>query len=234
MWRTGLAGPKKKYEVGVCMKAILHQQKMSSILAALVTIALGVLLVWWPDRSMDFLCLMLGITIFAIGIIYILGWLARRKKGVPAFFVLPGVILCALGVWLMTSPDSVIILIQYIFGAILIFHGVIDLQGALALASHRWNRWWLDLLLTALTIGLGVLILLNPFGTFSALVILIGAALIYDGVSDLWIIWRLGRANKAAIRKAEEEERLAKEAELQAQAKETVEQIVQERESSGE
>jgi len=216
------------------MKAILHQQKMSSILAALVTIALGMLLVWWPDRSMDFLCLMLGITIFAIGIIYILGWLARRKKGVPAFFVLPGVILCALGVWLMTSPDSVIILIQYIFGAILIFHGVIDLQGALALASHRWNRWWLDLLLTALTIGLGVLILLNPFGTFSALVILIGAALIYDGVSDLWIIWRLGRANKAAIRKAEEEERLAKEAELQAQAKETVEQIVQERESSGE
>lgn len=207
---------------------------MSSILAALVTIALGVLLVWWPDRSMDFLCLMLGITIFAIGIIYILGWLARRKKGVPAFFVLPGVILGALGVWLMTSPDSVIILIQYIFGAILIFHGVIDLQGALALASHRWNRWWLDLLLTALTIGLGVLILLNPFGTFSALVILIGAALIYDGVSDLWIIWRLGRANKAAIRKAEEEERLAKEAELQAQAKETVEQIVQERESSGE
>jgi len=207
---------------------------MSSILAALVTIALGMLLVWWPDRSMDFLCLMLGITIFAIGIIYILGWLARRKKGVPAFFVLPGVILCALGVWLMTSPDSVIILIQYIFGAILIFHGVIDLQGALALASHRWNRWWLDLLLTALTIGLGVLILLNPFGTFSALVILIGAALIYDGVSDLWIIWRLGRANKAAIRKAEEEERLAKEAELQAQAKETVEQIVQERESSGE
>jgi len=207
---------------------------MSSILAALVTIALGVFLVWWPDRSMDFLCLMLGITIFAIGIIYILGWLARRKKGVPAFFVLPGVILCALGVWLMTSPDSVIILIQYIFGAILIFHGVIDLQGALALASHRWNRWWLDLLLTALTIGLGVLILLNPFGTFSALVILIGAALIYDGVSDLWIIWRLGRANKAAIRKAEEEERLAKEAELQAQAKETVEQIVQERESSGE
>jgi len=207
---------------------------MSSILAALVTIALGMLLVWWPDRSMDFLCLMLGITIFAIGIIYILGWLARRKKGVPAFFVLPGVILCALGVWLMTSPDSVIILIQYIFGAILIFHGVIDLQGALALAGHRWNRWWLDLLLTALTIGLGVLILLNPFGTFSALVILIGAALIYDGVSDLWIIWRLGRANKAAIRKAEEEERLAKEAELQAQAKETVEQIVQERESSGE
>lgn len=214
------------------MKAILHQQKMSSILAALVTIALGVLLVWWPDRSMEFLCLLLGVAIFSIGIVYILGWLARRKKGIPAFFVLPGVILCALGVWLMTSPDSVIILIQYIFGAVLIFHGVIDLQGALALASHRWNRWWMDLLLTALTIGLGVLILLNPFGTFGALVVLIGVALIFDGLSDLWIIWRLGRANRAAIRKADEEERLAKEAELQAQK--AVEQIVQEREKTGE
>ena len=189
------------------MKTILHEQRMSSIAAALVTILLGVILIWWPDRSVNFLCMLLGVSIFITGIIYILGWLARRREGVPAFFVLPGVILCALGIWLMTSPASVIKLIQYIFGAILIFHGVVDLQGSVALMRQRWGRWWVDLLLALLTVALGALILLNPFGTFAALVVLIGAALIFDGVSDLCIIWRLSRAFKAAERVIQEEER---------------------------
>ena len=190
------------------MKTILHEQRMSSIAAALVTILLGVILIWWPDRSVNFLCMLLGVSIFITGIIYILGWLARRKEGVPAFFVLPGVILCALGVWLMTSPASVIKLIQYIFGAILIFHGAVDLQGAVSLMRRRWGRWWVDLLLALLTILLGVLVLLNPFGTFAALVMHIGAALVFDGVSDLCIIWRLSRAFKAAERIMEEEQDL--------------------------
>jgi len=188
------------------MKTILHEQRMSSIAAALVTILLGVVLIWWPDRSVNFLCMLLGAAIFITGVIYILGWLARRREGVPAFFVLPGVILCALGIWLMTSPASVIKLIQYIFGAILIFHGVVDLQGSVALMRQKWGRWWVDLLLALLTVALGALILLNPFGTFATLVVLIGAALIFDGVSDLCIIWRLSRAFKAAERVIQEEE----------------------------
>ena len=190
------------------MKTILHEQRLSSIAAAVVTIALGGVLVWWPDRSIEFLCMLLGVSIFATGLIYILGWLAKRRKGIPAFFVLPGVILCALGVWLMTSPDSVVMLIQYIFGAVLIFHGIVDLQGVLALIRYRRRRWWVDLLLAALTIGMGALILTNPFGTFAALVILIGVALIYDGLTDLYLIIRLSSAYRAAARQAEEAERL--------------------------
>lgn len=186
------------------MKTILHAQRRSSVAAAAVTILLGVVLVCWPDRSVSFLCMLLGASVFLTGIIYILGWIARRREGVPAFFVLPGVILCALGVWLMTSPASVVMLIQYIFGAILLFHGVVDLQGAVALMRQRWGRWWLDLLLALLTLALGAVILLNPFGTFAALMMLIGAALIFDGVSDLCIIWRLSRAFRAAERLLED------------------------------
>ena len=188
------------------MKSILHEQRRSSMAAAAVTILLGLVLVCWPDRSIGFLCMLLGAAIFITGIIYILGWIARRKEGVPAFFVLPGVILCALGVWLMTNPASVVILIQYIFGAILIFHGVVDLQGAVTLMRQRWERWWLDLALAVLTIALGALVLVNPFGTFATLVILIGAALIFDGLSDLYIIWRLTRAFHAVEKELEDQD----------------------------
>ena len=112
-------------------------------------------------------------------------------------------ILCTV-VWLVLAVRyarkgflaSVVQLVQYIFGAVLIFHGVVDLQGALALMGQGYSRWWVDLLLAVLTLALGVLVVVNPFGTFAALMGLVGASLIFDGVTDLVIIWRLSRAFK--------------------------------------
>lgn len=177
------------------MKSILREQRKSSILAAAVTILLGLVLIFWPDRSVNLMCLLLGAALLVTGLMYILGWFARRRQGgFPAWFLIPGVILSALGLWLLNSPTSVIALIQYVFGAVLLFHGVIDVQGAVALMVRRWPRWWLDLLLAVGTGALGILVLLNPFGTFATLVVLIGASLVYDGVSDLYLIWRLSRA----------------------------------------
>lgn len=176
------------------MKVLLYTQKKSSAAAALVTAILGVVLIFRPDRTVGFLCMLLGAAILITGAIYILGWFSRRKEGVPALFILPGVVLCALGGWLLTRPREVMLLVQFIFGAILLFHGILDLQGAFSLLRQRWGRWWIDLLFALGTIGLGVLILVNPFGALDALVILIGVSLVFDGVSDLILIWRLGRA----------------------------------------
>lgn len=188
------------------MKTILQEQKRSSIIVALITIALGVVLVVWPDRSVRLMCSVLGGALLISGIVYVLGWFARRRAGgVSAFTVVPGAVLAGLGVWLMTSSDSVIALIQYVFGAVVIFHGVVDIQGAVALMRRHAERWWLDLGLSALTLALGALVLINPFGTFAALVTLIGLVLIYDGLSDLWLIHRLSRAVRGMENAAQQE-----------------------------
>ena len=189
------------------MRSILREQWASSVVMALITLALGVFLLFWPDRSMSFLCSLLGGALFIIGIVQILGWFVRRKSGsMPAWFLVPGISLMATGVWLMSSPHLVGALVQYVVAAVLVFHGVIDFQGAVSLASQRWRRWWVDLLLALVTVGLGVLILLNPLESFEVTVMLIGLALAYDGLSDLWLIFRLGRAFRAARLEDEAEE----------------------------
>ena len=53
-----------------------------------------------------------------------------RKKFLPIGIAL---LLAALGLWLLSRPASVIVLIQFSFAAVLLFHGVIDLQSALSL-----------------------------------------------------------------------------------------------------
>ncbi len=169
------------------MKTILQEQRRSSVIVALITMVLGAVLVVWPDRSVRLMCTLLGAALLICGLVYILGWLVRRREGgISAFTLIPGVVLSGLGIWLMTSSDSVIALVQYVFGAVVIFHGVLDVQSSVSLMRQGAARWWLDLALSAL-------ILINPFGTFAALVTLIGLVLIYDGLSDLWIIHRLSR-----------------------------------------
>lgn len=186
------------------MKSILREQRLNSILVALVTISLGFVLVLWPDDSVSVMCYVLGGALLLSGLLYVAGWFGRNKtEGGSALLLIPGVVLAGLGVWLMLSSESVITLIQYVFGAVLIFHGFLDLQGAVALVGYKAGKWWFDLLLGLGTLALGITILVNPFGSFSALVTIIGLALVYDGFTDLWLILRLTFASRA-FRKAEE------------------------------
>jgi uncharacterized membrane protein HdeD (DUF308 family) len=60
-------------------------------------------------------------------------------------------------------------------------------------------RWWAALILAAITFGLGLIILINPMDAFSALVAMIGVALVYDGVSDLWMILLLRKSKKTYL-----------------------------------
>lgn len=178
------------------MRSILREQRRSSILAAAITILFGMLLVFWPNQSVGIMCRLLGIAAAVTGVVYVLGWFTRRRMGAPVYLMLPGIVLLALGLWLITLPESVVLLVQYIFGAILLLHGLVDLQSAVVLMRYQAERWWLDMVLTLLTAALGLLILFNPFGTFSALAMLIGVSLIFDGASDLYLIWRLTNAMK--------------------------------------
>ena len=182
------------------MKSILQEQQRSSALIALVTIVFGMVLVLWPDRSVSVICAMLGGALLISGLLYVIGWFAgKRKAGAPVFMIIPGVVLAGLGVWLMTSSQTVIALIQYVFGAVIIFHGILDLQGVFALMRQKMPKWWIALILSAVTLLLGVLILINPLDAFSALVVMIGVALMYDGVSDLWLLLYLHKSRKTYL-----------------------------------
>lgn len=80
------------------MKTILQEQRRSSVIVALITMVLGAVLVVWPDRSVRLMCTLLGAALLICGLVYILGWLVRRREGgISAFTLIPGVVLSGLG-----------------------------------------------------------------------------------------------------------------------------------------
>ncbi len=179
------------------MNAILNERKFSSIISAVVCILLGVVLLIWPDLSALWICRILGIALLVVGICYIISFFIKRSKmSTFQFDIILGIVLALLGAWLLIRPDMFLNLLSFVFGAILVVHGVIDIQAAFQLFRAKAPKWWISLLLAVLTILLGILIIFNPFAIAAPLVIA-GIALIFDGVSDLIVIFRVNSAVKA-------------------------------------
>lgn len=192
------------------MKGFLNSRRVSCALSALCFIALGVFLLGWPDLSRIWICRLLGAALLVTGGVYVISHFVKSKGAAVVFQydLILGVILAIVGVWLLTTPDLIITFLQYILGAILVIHGVIDLQGALNLRSGGSSHWWSACLIALITLALGAIVIWNPFASINALLMLVGIALIYDGITDLVILFQLTRTFKKvkeAVEQAVEE-----------------------------
>ena len=176
------------------MNSILRARRKSSIAAALVSFFIGGVLFTFPETSVRWMCMALGASLLVLGVWYLVSYF--RGRGMLSAFQLDlflGIVLAVLGLWLLLRPESVISLLQYVFGAFILLHGLVELQAAFHIRRAGFAGWAPAMIVSLLTVLLAAVILLNPFASFAALVMLIGAVLIYNGVIDLFLIFRLSR-----------------------------------------
>ena len=128
-------------------------------------------------------------------------------------FLLAAVLYIILGLILLIWPGVSATVFCYAFGGILLIYGVVtivsfflrdsrqgsfvvNLKRALELRRMLYLRWIVPLVLSAVSAVLGLVIVFQPFLAAEALVMLIGAVLIYEGLSDLWTIFRVSQWTK--------------------------------------
>lgn len=177
------------------MKSVVKQYKIEMIFIALLCTVLGVVLVAWPEATIDVLCKTLAAAIIIIGIVQILSYLVKRD-GYPASAIL-GVIVLLAGIWIFLQPHKLVSFVPIVIGVILLVHGLQDLQMALETRGNGYTRWWTMALLAAISMIFGVVCVINAFGIVALTFRIIGIALIYDGVTDFWIALKTVLAQRA-------------------------------------
>jgi uncharacterized membrane protein HdeD (DUF308 family) len=181
------------------MDSFLKRFKTNAFFSALLYAALGLVLLLWPEVSTGILCALLGVVLVVCGLADILTFLRLRDGTLYASaHLIKGVVLAAVGVWLLSSPALIAVVIPRIIGILICFHGLNDLQDAVSLRKNDSTRWTAALALGLVTLALGLILVFDPFEAFTTVVRVIGAFLIYDGVSDLWISFQVGKAAKRA------------------------------------
>lgn len=183
------------------MKETLRRIKADVILSAVVCVVLGVVLFVWPKETIDVFCKVLAAALMIMGIVNILTYITSKFQRL--FTGILGLIEALVGAWIFLKPESVVSLIPIVIGVILVIHGIQDLKLAMEAQENGCEKCWSMLAIAVIGIALGVLCIVNAFGLVKLATKIIGVALIYDGVSDIWIVNRTVRAAKAAKEEAE-------------------------------
>ena len=171
--------------------------KVNYSLSAVICVILGIVLLVWPGQSTQVVCMVLGIVLGGFGLIQIILYLATKEKTMVSHsMMMLGVVLAVIGGWIVLKPETIIKAVPRIVGILIVIHGFHNAVQAIDLKKMQYDNWWVALLLSLLTVALGVVLICNPFTIVDTVVRIIGAFLVYDGLSDMWILSRVFKTKK--------------------------------------
>lgn len=165
---------------------MLRYVKNGMLILSIAFIALGLLLLVMPETSLLWICYAFGAVVLVTGIVCLVQYARLRGSGFAApFFLVAGVITAALGLFTLAQPQVVASFLPVVFGLFILIDGCSRIGTAIELARRRADKWWMMMLLSVLSIALGILLLVNPFGAAVSVVMVCGVLLIIEGVVNL-------------------------------------------------
>ncbi len=147
----------------------------------LVTIGLGLVLVFWPEQTLKVLAILIGIQLIITGIFRLVLAVASRSadgstRAIAGVF---GALALVLGLLCLRSPLQTVLVIGMILGVWWLAAGVTDIVAAIR--SHESHRRGWDIALGALSALAGGFLLVNPEVSLGVLVIVVSVWLFSYG-----------------------------------------------------
>ncbi len=96
-----------------------------------------------------------------------------------------GLLSVGFGIFMVSQPVTVLSVLPHIFGILMVGCGIGGVLRAVDAKKAGFAYWGVLLGLAIVSIAMGWLIMANPFGALETSVIIIGACLIYQGVTDI-------------------------------------------------
>ena len=174
---------------------IMAKLKKNWIVSAVLCIAVGLILLLWPDASLLSVCYTLGGIAIAVGVIRVVEYF-KQSHTYPVIFqsdLVVGLFSFGLGLFMVTQPKTVMSLIPILLAIVIIGFGIANILRAVDAKKAGVAGWGVMLALAILTAVLGWVILVNPFASLAVTVSVISAGLIYEGVSDLVTVFLTGK-----------------------------------------
>lgn len=186
------------------MDSWLSKLKNSGMIASVALVLVGLILVIWPNASLDIFVKGIGAGIIFTGI----GSLVLKVKNgnnSSVLFVLD-LLIMLIGAFIVTNPAGLSDMIILIAAFYILANAVDSLVRAANLKKSGYGLWWLAMLFGLISFGFGIYMIFNMHATKAAVIRIIGLVLVYSGATKLWVLTRA--ANKI------KQEQMAKEQEI--------------------
>lgn len=160
--------------------------KTGYIIMSALFCGMGAALLLSPQISAVWIGRLLGIFMMIFGSVKLIGYFSRDLFRLAFQYDLAfGLLLIALGIVTLRRPNATLNFLAMISGIPVLADGFFKIQIALDAQRFGIRRWWLILVLSALTCGIGIILLLCPAAGVTAVTALMGASLLLDGILNL-------------------------------------------------
>lgn len=171
-----------------------------SLIRTLCALAVGLVLVLWPDAAASYIVIAVGALFLIPGVIAMIGYfVARSGKGVSSpRFPIEGVGSLLFGLWLVVMPDFFADVLMFLLGFILMLGGVQQI-ASLSLA-RRWMRVPAGYyVIPVLILIAGLISLFNPTGARNTVFLVIGVGSMIYAATELmnWFTFTRRRPKRA-------------------------------------
>ena len=168
---------------------MLRYVKSGMMLLSIAYIVIGMMLLIMPQTSLLWICYAFGAVVLITGIACLIQYARIRGTGFTApFMLVGGVITAGLGIFTLAKPQVVASFLPVVFGIFIVVDGLSRIGSAIDLAKRKGQKWWVLLLLSIVSVALGILLVLHPFGAAVSVVMVCGILLIVEGAMNLGCI----------------------------------------------
>lgn len=165
----------------------IRAAKIGYIALSAVFCAMGMLLILFPDMSVSVVGVVVGAMLVAFGAVKLAGYFSKDLYQLAFQFDLAfGVLLMALGVVVLLSPDRALTSICFVMGVAVLADGLFKLQSSLDARRFGLKVWGLLLALAICAGVIGLLLLVQPGKSARVLMRLMGVGTLFEGLLNLY------------------------------------------------
>ena len=168
----------------------MMEEKKSKILRGQIPtsvfyILFGLCLALMPVETVNVLCkVVFGLVLIGAGVYHILIFILEKDNS-TILDLFSGVIVLVIGIFLFMNPTVVVKLLTLMLGAFILVDSIWMMRGSMKLKKRGQGVWKAFLVESLIFIGLGVLILVNPFSEIRMTVQISGCIFVANGVLDI-------------------------------------------------
>lgn len=167
---------------GDFMLDFLKGLKRFSIATIIVSAIMGVLFIAFPSKCIQYISLVVGVSLIVTGIISVVSYIVERDTKLPLVLgtisLISGIIVCA-------KYQAIISIIIVILGIFILTSGIVDMATSIRSIMIFRKSGWFTMLLSVITIIFGIVAITKSAQLTDGIVRFIGAALIVYAVLDL-------------------------------------------------
>lgn len=168
------------------MNKISSSYKFISLIVSIAIVCFSIFIIIQPEISVLVAIISLGSIVLIDGLLHIISYFRKsREERTISIELIRGILSSLIGLMIIINPVMFSSFLPIIIGIWIVIQSIVKLQFAFTMKAVSEKNWIIVLLLSIITLLLGLFIIFNPFSIVVALTTICGIILLISEILNI-------------------------------------------------